>query len=99
MKNLLVVATVSLCALFALFPTSALAIIVTGESIEWVLANSHCVVVGKVVRVDKVTGPNKKACEIATVAVSQTIKGKQTDRVHILVEVAYLRPAARKTGR
>lgn len=66
--------------LLLLSPVHARAEIVTAESIEWVLATSDLVVVGKVIQVDKVADRNQKECQVVTVAVSKTLKGMPTKR-------------------
>lgn len=86
MNNSALFTLLSMCSLL-IFPASAHAIIVTGESIEWVLATSDRVVVGKVVKVDRLTGPDNKPYEMATVAISKSLKGRQTDRETFLLEV------------
>jgi hypothetical protein len=60
-------------------PAPVSAEIFVGESIEWVTATSDRIVVGKVVKVE-VEG-EKEPVEVATVAVSRTLKGKHADTV------------------
>lgn len=62
-------------------PGLAHAEIVIAESIEWVLATSERVVVGKVVKADKVFDDDRQKCLVLTVAVSKTLKGQHSDRV------------------
>ena len=73
-------------ALCGFLPASAQAEIAIAESMEWVLANSDRVIVGQVVKVDKVTGPDIKEYEAATVAISKTLKGAQADRETFLIQ-------------
>jgi hypothetical protein len=66
-------------------PAAARAEIVFAESIEWVVVDSDWVGAGKVVKVEQVVGADKKKYEVATVAVSRTLKGKPADRVTFLL--------------
>ena len=75
--------------LFAM-PSRAIAGIVTGESIEWVLATSDCVIAGTVLKSDQIPGPDQRKYELVTVAISRTIKGQQTKSVAFLSEVQIL---------
>jgi hypothetical protein len=75
------------CAFLLLMPASAHAESAVGESIEWVLAASDRVLVGKVIKVDNITDQDNKECQAITVAVSRTLKGAHTER-----ETALLRP-------
>jgi hypothetical protein len=85
LKAPFVIAKLLGCAVFLLLPTSTRAEIVVAESIEWVLANSDHVIVGKVVKVDKVVGQDNKPYEAATVEVARTLKGAPADRVTFLL--------------
>jgi hypothetical protein len=78
------------CTLIFALPSSANAIISTGESIEWVLATSDCVVAGTVVKCERITGQGQRKYELVTVAVSKAIKGAQTETVAFLSEVQTL---------
>ena len=90
MKRLRLLLILHVCTLFIALPSSAKAIIVTGESIEWVLANSDCVVAGAVVKTERIAGPDERRYELVTITVSKTIKGTQTESVAFLSEVQTL---------
>ncbi len=47
-----------------------------GESLEWVVADSDHVFMGKVVKVDQKVGKDKRLYEVATAEVFRTFKGK-----------------------
>jgi hypothetical protein len=59
-----------------------------GESIEWVVADSDCVVVGRITKVTAVAGDDKKPFEVATVKVSKTLKGPRKEQVTFLIMLA-----------
>jgi len=86
MKTSATMTTLFGCAVFFLLSTPAQA---GGpeleESIEWVLANSDRVFVGKILKVDKITGTDSKDYQLATVAISKTMKGERADRVTFLL--------------
>jgi hypothetical protein len=65
------------------------------ESIEWVVAGSDRVVVGKVVKVKRVVGKDRQPYELATVDVSRTLKGPPTGQVTFLLP-NYGEPVARQ---
>jgi hypothetical protein len=65
---------------FVSLPRNARAEIVHGESIEWVIADSERVVLGKVVKVENVRGH-----EVVTVATSKTFRGKREAEVTFVV--------------
>jgi hypothetical protein len=65
------------------------------ESIEWVVADSDRVVVGKVVKVKRVLGKGRQPYELATVEVSRTLKGPPTGQVTFLLP-NYGEPVARQ---
>ncbi|MFL5245495.1 MAG: hypothetical protein ACJ8FY_25655 [Gemmataceae bacterium] len=67
-------------------PRTSFAESVVAESIEWVLTASDRVAVGKVVKVDQVTGTDKKDYQVVTAEISTTMKGEQADRVAFLVD-------------
>jgi hypothetical protein len=67
---------------FGSLPTVAKAEIVHGESIDWVVADSERVFLGKVVKVEDVRGH-----EVVTVAVSKTFRGKREAEVTFVVPV------------
>jgi hypothetical protein len=85
MKYSMVISMLLGCVSFLCLPTSGRAEIVVAESIEWVLASSDRVVGGKVIQVDKVTGPDKKDYQVVTVAISKTIKGEHGDHETFLL--------------
>src|SRR5262245_12277157 len=66
------------CGHLLLVPACAKAEVVVAESIEWVLATSDRVVVGKVTKVGKVSDQDNKECQAVTVAISKTLKGART---------------------
>jgi hypothetical protein len=68
------------CLSLLLMPARTHAYMVTGESIEWVLATSERVVVGKAVSVDSIKGLHGKAFQAVTIAISRTLKGKAAER-------------------
>ena len=72
-------------ACFFLLPTTTQAEPVFAESIEWVIATSNRVVVGKVVKVEVVPDAEGKDCQAVTVAVSETLKGTRADRAIFLL--------------
>jgi hypothetical protein len=90
MKRSTVNLILTVSTLFFALPSRAKAVIVTGESIEWVLATSDCVVAGSVVKIERLAGPDQRKYELVTVAVSKTIKGTQTERLAFLSEVQTL---------
>jgi hypothetical protein len=57
-------------------PEAARAAIATAESLDWVVADSDRVVMGKVVKVDQALHKDGTVFEVVTVAVSRTFKGK-----------------------
>jgi hypothetical protein len=73
------------CACLLLLPGKGRAEPVTAESIEWVLATSDRVVVGKVVKVDTVTAETGQNYQAITVAISRTLKGASAERDTFLV--------------
>jgi ribosomal protein S28E/S33 len=72
-------------SLLLLLPAAARAEIAIGESIDWVIADSDHVCVGKIARVEKVAGKDGKDYEVATVEVSRTLKGKARARVTVVL--------------
>src|SRR5262245_49356827 len=76
---------VAFCFLLGPFPAELRAEIATAESIEWVVADSDRVVVGKVVKVTTLAGAAKKPFEVATVKISQTLKGRRAKVVTFLL--------------
>lgn len=56
------------------------------ECIEWITADSERVLVGKVVKVETAKGEDNKDYEVATVAVSQTLKGKHETKATFLLQ-------------
>src|SRR5262245_42000828 len=77
-SNKLLVALVGLS--FFSMVANAHAIIVTGERMEWVLAKSDRVVVGKVIKVEKIAAAEVFDHDKVTIAISRTLKGETTDR-------------------
>lgn len=73
------------CCIFILLPTVGHSEEAEAESIEWVVADSDRVVIGKVVKVETVKGDNEGAFEVATVAVSRSLRGSHSDRVTFLL--------------
>jgi hypothetical protein len=73
------------CCVFFLLPTVAHSEEAEAESIEWAVADSDRVVIGKVVKVETVKGDNESTFEVATVAVSRSLRGPHTDRVTFLL--------------
>jgi hypothetical protein len=80
------------------FPRIVIADIVSGESIEWVVADSGWVFTGKVVKVEDVGGESEDSLnatyEVATVEVSKTYKGRHKPKATFLVRRC-LGPVAR----
>ena len=72
------------CTLVAV-PPAVRAEIAEGESIEWVVADSDRVVLGKVLKVEMALGKDKRAFEVATVAVTRTFKGAAARRVKFVL--------------
>jgi hypothetical protein len=70
---------------FLLLPASARAEVVFAESIEWVLATSDRVIVGKVIKVDEITGRDNKEYQAVTVVISKSLKGAQGERETIFL--------------
>ena len=88
----------SLFACFCLlgpFPAPVWAEPTHAESIEWVVADSDRVVVGKVVNVKRVVGKGTQPYELATVEVSKTLKGPPAGQVAFLLP-SYGEPVARQ---
>jgi hypothetical protein len=79
------IATLLSAALLLSLPANARARIVVAESIDWVLATSDRVFVGKVVNADKLIGRDNKEYELATVAISKTLKGTNADQETFLL--------------
>ena len=73
------------CAVYLILPPIGRAEVAIAESFAWVLANSDRVVVGKVVKVEEVTGSDKKEYQAVTIAVSKTLKGTHVDRATFLL--------------
>lgn len=71
--------------LLILVPVPARAEVVVAESIEWVLASSDRVLIGKVVKIDKVTDRDNQQCQALTVAVTRTLKGAHSHHVTFLL--------------
>jgi hypothetical protein len=68
-----------------LWPTSVHAEIVVAESMEWVLATSDRVVVARVIQLDTLTDQDKRECQLATLAITKTLKGEHAERATILL--------------
>ena len=64
---------------------SASAVAICAESIDWVLATSDRVVIGKVIDVKIVPEKGKANWETLTIAVSSTLKGESADRVKVVI--------------
>lgn len=73
----------------ALFPVTARAETAYTESIEWVVASSDRIVVGKVTSVDAVKDRENQTCQTVIITVSKTLKGAHTPR-ETFVMPAYL---------
>jgi len=81
MKISLTMAPWLACVLLAWVPAGACAYITGAESIEWVLADSDLVVVGRITSVKTVPGSDKLEYPAATVSVTSTLKGEPADSV------------------
>jgi hypothetical protein len=96
MRHALTIAPLLAWAGLLLLPGRARGQIVIAESIEWVLATSDRVIVGQVVKVGQVTGPDKKDYQAVTVAISRTLKGAHADRETFLLHPYIYRGYARQ---
>ena len=70
---------------FLLLSAVANAVAIHAESIDWVLATSDRVVIGKVVDFSFVLDEKKEKCETFTIAISKTLKGEAADRVSVVM--------------
>jgi hypothetical protein len=85
MRTSFVAAALVGIACLLLLPATVQAETAIAESIEWVLATSDRIVVGKVIEVDIVTDGEKRECQAITVAISKTLKGPGSERVTLLL--------------
>jgi hypothetical protein len=70
-------------------PRTTFAGINVGESIEWILADSDRVIVGKVTSIDFVTDTDDKERQVATVEVTETLKGAKDNRLTFVTDPAW----------
>jgi hypothetical protein len=80
MKTSLISTVLAACVIGLNLPSAASAEVAVGESIEWVIADSERVVIGKVVKVETVAQH-----EVATVEVTKTIRGEHEPKVTFLL--------------
>jgi hypothetical protein len=85
MKRTSALAMILGSAVCFLLPLNAHAITAVAESFEWVLARSDRVVIGKVVKVEDVTGADEEKYQAVTIAISRTLKGAHRDRETFLL--------------
>jgi len=69
----------------ALPPARAKAEIAFGESVEWIAADSDRIVIGKVVNAERATGQDMIVYDIATISITQTLKGEKAASATFLV--------------